>query len=551
MTVANPSTAFAEVLVDELMRNGVEHVVISPGSRSGALVIAALGAEGMRVHVEIDERSAGFLAVGIGKASGRPAAVVTTSGTAAANLAPAVVEADMAGVPMLVLTADRPPELRHAGANQTIDQVKLYGERVRWFCEVGVPEDSPGANAYWRSTVCRAVSEAGGIRPGPVHLNIGFREPLVPESDDGRVAVAPFEGPVSGRPGGSPWTESIRVESAAGSAGPLDGRVLVVAGTGAGRLPVHPWPVIAEAHSGARTPGVISTAHHLLADPMFLESHVPDVAVVVGRAGLSRNVARLVARAPKRVVVDPAGWPDPDRGATQIVAEFPTPGTVDSDWSSDWLEAESIGRTALDGFLDGLMTPSEPRVARDTADALPEGRVLYAASSMPVRDLDWFMRPKQLQVLTNRGASGIDGFVSSVLGAALATGPVVALGGDLSMLHDQNGFLLSERPDCVFVIVNNDGGGIFSFLPQARFPESFERGFGTPHGRSFEALAAFHGVDHRLIESPDDLRPEIVEGLERGGLRLIEVVTDRRANVEVHRQATDSVVAALVRARGR
>jgi len=550
VSLPNPSTAIATVIVDELARNGVRDFVLAPGSRSAALVIAALEADGVRVHVEIDERSAGFLAIGIAKASGRPAGVITTSGTAAANLMPAVVEADAAGVPLLALTADRPPELRHAGANQTIDQVKLFGDRVRWFCEVGVPADVPGANSYWRSTACRAIAEATAFRPGPVHLNLAFREPLVPLSDDGRTQAAPFEGSAAGRDDGGPWTRVVRDARISGVGESLDGRVLVIAGDGAGPQPGRPWPVIAEAHSGARGAGTISTAHHLLSDTGFLEAHVPDVVVMVGRSGLSPNVARLARRAARKVLVDPIGWSDADRSAHEIVAEMPPPGVVDGDWSSVWLEAEEVGRAALDEFLDGLPAMSEPRVARDTADAVGEGGVLYAASSMPARDLDWFMRARQVRVLSNRGASGIDGFVSSALGAALVGGPVVALAGDLSVLHDQNGFLLGDRPDCVFVIVNNDGGGIFSFLPQARFPDFFERGFATPHGRDFEALARFHDLGYAHVEEPAKLPMAIGDGLSARGVQLIEVRTDRTANVEIHRDASKAVSDALVRARG-
>ncbi len=549
MNAPNPSTAISRAFVDELLRNGVEHVVFAPGSRSTALVLACLDERRLTCHVEIDERSAGFFALGVGKAGRHPAAVITTSGTAAANLAPAVVEADMACVPLLVLTADRPPELRHTGANQTIDQVKLYGDRIRWFCEVGVAEDTPVANAYWRSTVCRAVSEATAARPGPVHLNLAFREPLVPLSDDGRASAQPFENEISGRPGGAPWTVDRRYGRPEGGSLSLDGRVLMVIGDGGPEAPEQAWPVVAEGHSSQRIAGTISTAHHLLADSRFVDSHVPDVVVTVGRVGLSRNLARVIASASRHVVVDPTNWADPDRRASEFVAQLPRPGAVDPEWRSMWLEADAVAREAIDGFLDAIDRPCEPRIARDTAEAEPPGSTLYVSSSMPVRDLDWFMRPKPIRVLANRGASGLDGFVSSALGAASIDGPVTALCGDLSLLHDQNGFLLAERPDCVFVVVNNDGGGIFSFLPQARIEEHFERGFGTPHGRSMAAIAGLHDLTYAGIDSARELTPAIRRAAAAGGVHLIELDTDRSENVSIHASVT-AVVGEALRARG-
>ncbi|MFO7547800.1 MAG: 2-succinyl-5-enolpyruvyl-6-hydroxy-3-cyclohexene-1-carboxylic-acid synthase [Acidimicrobiia bacterium] len=566
MTLPNPSTALAAVLVDELSRNGVRHLVLGPGSRSAPVAMAAADHPDLGLHVHIDERSAGFAALGIGRASGAPAAVLTTSGTAAVNLHPAVVEADAAGVPLLVLTADRPPELRHTGANQTIDQIGLFGDAVRWFCEVGVAEDRPGSNPYWRSTVCRAVTEAFGHagRGGPVHLNLAFRDPLVPASDDGRAVDRPFGSPTDGRPDGDAWTRRSR--TGVGSVELSDrwtsvDRGLVVVGD-LGGSPFGPtlseidglaarlgWPLVVEPPAGGRPPQTISTAHHLLGHPGFTRRYRPEAALVLGRAGLSRNLAGLLAGVPT-VVADPGTWSDPSRSAEEMLAAWPSirpgpAGSRDGEWRRGWLEAERVARTALDTALDAGDEPTEPRVARDVARAAAGGR-LVVASSMPVRDLDWFMAPGDVEILSNRGASGIDGFVSTALGVAAVSGhPVTALAGDLSILHDAGGFLVEPRPDAVFVVIDNDGGGIFSFLPQAGFPEHFEQVFGTPRGRSFERLAAFHDLGFRPVDGAAELVPAVTDAHRAGGVHIVVVRGDRARNVEVHRRLTDSVSQAL------
>ncbi|HEX5671657.1 MAG TPA: 2-succinyl-5-enolpyruvyl-6-hydroxy-3-cyclohexene-1-carboxylic-acid synthase, partial [Acidimicrobiia bacterium] len=294
MTAPNPSTALASVVIDELIRNGVRRGVLAPGSRSGALALAMAAADGMDLHVAIDERSAAFFAVGSAKV-GHLAVVVTTSGTAAANLYPAVVESDLSAAPLIVITADRPPELRHTGANQTIDQVKMFGDRVRWYAEMGPGEDRPGESGSWRSMVCQAVATAmgNGGRVGPVHLNLGFREPLVPASDDGRTSAAPYSNDLGGRSGGEPWTAWDKPPDPPPLEVPVKSRVLVVLGDeGSPQLARESIDagcvVIAEGHSGSRIPGTITTSHHLLASPTFAASARPDLVVQVGRVGLSR-----------------------------------------------------------------------------------------------------------------------------------------------------------------------------------------------------------------------------------------------------------------------
>jgi len=578
----NPATAFAVTLVDELARCGLAEAVLAPGSRSAPLAMAlwdrAREGSGLRLHVRIDERSAAFLALGLAKASGRPVALVCTSGTAAAHFHAAVIEASEAGVPLLVLTADRPPELRGTGANQTIDQVKLYGDAVRWFCEAGVPEARPGMNAYWRSLACRAWAAAGGSDggfPGPVHLNLALREPLVPDLPDAAdVTGGAGDWPeaLDGRPEGGPWT---RFPGA-----PAGGRVLelpwtergvVVCGDGCGD-PVAllslaeqaGWPVLAEPSSGARCgPMSLAAYTYLLDSPEFVAGHRPDVIVSAGRPGLSRaqlGYLKPPAGAPARHVViaqGPGHWADPVRSATDVVPAVrlagepgPRAGTA---WLASWRAADTAARAAAVGVLDHGETLSEPRLARDLAAALPDGGLLWAASSLPVRDLDQQMAPRAgLRVLASRGASGIDGLVSSAAGAALAHqraggGPAVALLGDLAFLHDAPGLFTGPgepRPDLAVVVVNNDGGGIFSMLEQAEFGGPFERVFGTPHGADVGSLAAAAGLPAVTVDRACDLA-----GALRGdGIRVIEVRTSREAGTALRRKLREACTAAAAAA---
>jgi 2-succinyl-5-enolpyruvyl-6-hydroxy-3-cyclohexene-1-carboxylate synthase len=541
------------VVVDELARHRLDLAVLAPGSRSAPLAFALADESRIRLHVAIDERSAGFFALGAAKA-GREALVVTTSGTATANLYPAVIEADAAGVALLVVTADRPDELRHTGANQTIDQVHLYGPRVRWFAELGPPHRSGSEVGEWRSVVSQAIALARGRggRPGPVHLNLKFREPLVPASDDGRSREEPYQASLEGRSGGRPWTGWDPPGPEPPMSFPVEGRVMVVIGDGAPpgvaeEALAAGCVVIAEAASGGRVPGTISTAHHLLAAPSFLTGTEPDVVVQVGRAGLSRNLAGYLASRSERLVVDRDRWPDPTRNAMAVAGAIRfLPGRPDRDWAEGWVEADSVARKVIDDALDAADQPDEARVARDVAAAVPAGGGLVVGGSMPVRDLDWFMRPREgLRVVSNRGASGIDGFVSTSLGVAAAGSPVVSLSGDLALIHDQNGWLTKPRPDLVMVVVNNDGGGIFSFLPQASFPDHFERLFATPHGLDLALLARMYGLEHLLVTGAGKLAAEVGRRAAAGGSHLLEVRTDREANVVRHRQLTGLVTAAL------
>jgi 2-succinyl-5-enolpyruvyl-6-hydroxy-3-cyclohexene-1-carboxylate synthase len=570
----NPSTAFGLAFCDELARCGLREVVIAPGSRSTPLAMAFGDLEQrgrLRLHVRIDERSASFTALGLAKASRRPTAVLCTSGTAAANFYPAVIEADESCIPLLVLTADRPPELRSTGANQAIDQLKLYGGAVRWFCEVGVPERRTGAAAYWRSVACQAwghsAGSAGGLA-GPVHLNLAFRDPLTPELPGPAAAsgqastTADHDWPESldGRPDGEPWT---RFEPRAATTDALElawtERGVVVCGDGdydAASLVALAeqagWPVLAEPSSGARRgPNALPAYQYLLATPEFAAAHRPDVLVSAGRPGLSRPQSALLAGPARRHVVigqGPGRWADPQRTATDVAAAIRLSGTPagTTAWLAEWRAADDAARRAVDAVLDEEDRLTEPRLARDLVLALPEDALLWAASSMPVRDIDVHAVTRaDVRVLASRGASGIDGTVSAAIGAALAHGgPAFALIGDLAFLHDAPGLALGPsepRPDLCLIVVNNDGGGIFSTLEQAAFTGSFERLFGTPHGTGLDHLAAAFGLPYLRLDQPEDLG----KALPGVGLRIVEARTDRAAGAALRTRLREAAAAAI------
>jgi len=575
----NPSTAFGRVFADELARCGLREVVVAPGSRSTPLAMAFYDldrAGRARLHVRIDERGAAFTALGLAKVSRRPVAVLCTSGTAAANFYPAVIEAGESGVPLLVLTADRPPELRAAGASQTIDQVKMYGGAVRWYAEPGVPERSPGAAGYWRSLACQAwahASGASGTRPGPVHLNLPFRDPLVPDEEAGDWADADWPDSLDGRPDGQPWTKISATPASQPIDLPWTQRGVIVCGDGdydtAHLLELAEqagWPVLAEPSSGARRgPNAIAGYQYLLASPEFMAAYRPDVIVSAGRPGLSRPQTALMGLARSggirhvAVTQGPGQWADPQRAATDVAAAVSLTGAPESasgassGWLGEWRRADEAALRAADAVLDaeadrgpGL---TEPHLARDLIAAAPPGALVWAGNSMSVRDVDAHLRPRDdLSVLASRGASGIDGTTSTAVGAALAHaaaggGPSFALIGDLAFLHDAPGLAIGPgepRPDLCVVVVNNDGGGIFESLEPAAFP-AFERMFGTPHGASPEHLAAAFGVPYTLVTSPG----ELAKALDGPGFRVVEARTDRAANTELRSRMRAAATVAI------
>jgi 2-succinyl-5-enolpyruvyl-6-hydroxy-3-cyclohexene-1-carboxylate synthase len=581
-------------LVDELARCGVGHACTSPGSRSTPIVLPLVRDGRIRCWSHVDERSAGFFAIGLAKATGRAVVLTCTSGTAAANLAPAVHEAREGGVPLIVLTADRPPELREVGAGQVIDQVKLYGSAAKWFFEVGTHDASPERVRWMRSLACRAVWTAEAGRPGVVHLNLPFRDPLIPPKDlagggaapeagggaapeagggaapeaggeagpeaggeagpEGRGAAGPAD-PLAGRPGGAPWLR--RVHAGAPPSPPdfdLPPRSVVVAGTGAGRAAAvfaagGAFPLLADPLSGARS-GPAAIAHYdaLLRGDAFVAEHRPDAILRVGDLPTSKPLrAWLEANADVEQIVipGPSPWPDPMSTGSALAGRelLGTAADADEQWLADWRAADAKAAEAIDAALGTDL--NEPRVARELGERLDEDTTLYVASSMPVRDVESFfgVRDDPPRVLSNRGANGIDGTVSSALGAAASGARTVLLIGDVALAHDIGGLLAARRHALALTIVllNNDGGGIFEFLPVAGEGDAYVEHVATPLGLDFAHAAALYDCAHTRPASIADFRAALAAALESDRTTIIEVRTDRAENRALHRRVNDAV----------
>ncbi|HEY1466185.1 MAG TPA: 2-succinyl-5-enolpyruvyl-6-hydroxy-3-cyclohexene-1-carboxylic-acid synthase [Acidimicrobiales bacterium] len=585
---ADVQAAYAATLVDEWVGAGIAHAVVCPGSRSTPLAVALARHPGITVHIRLDERSAAFVALGLGMSTGGPAVLLTTSGTAAVELHPAMVEADLAGTPLLACTADRPPELHQVGAPQTIDQARLYGSSTRWFFEPGVADEA--TSQTWRSMASRSVAEArwGPAGPGPVHLNLAFREPLLPSS-----TPAPPAGP--GRPGGDPWHQagvgplpapgSVVAELAAAGR-----RGVIVVGAGGGDPEAVRglgralgWPVLADPRSGVRTDTaeVVGAADGILRSGQFTRRFVPEVVLRLGAPWVSRVVnewlADLSRAGSPQFVVDPWWrWLDPDRSATTVVRADPTAlcralieraarSDPDPTWSGAWRAADAAAQSALTAVLEpdprhggdgGALTQSalsESALARRLFRALPSEATMVVSSSMPVRDVEAFAppRPSPPLVLANRGANGIDGVVSTSLGVALGGGrPTVALVGDLAFLHDCSALVRSPgaEPPCTIVVADNGGGGIFSFLPPASALDAptFEQLFGTPQATDVAAVAGGFGLPVTDVDDVDAAVSAVGRTLGSGGLSVVRVrLPGRDENVEGHRRVNQSVVAAV------
>jgi 2-succinyl-5-enolpyruvyl-6-hydroxy-3-cyclohexene-1-carboxylate synthase len=570
------AATFCATLVDEWARCGITHAVVAPGSRSTPLALALSADDRVRVHVHHDERSAAYLALGLALATGLPAPVVPTSGTAAVELHPAVVEAHHAQVPMICATADRPPELRDVGAPQTIDQTHLFGSAVRWFTDPGVPDTA--SSSMGGSIAGGAVAAATGTPAGPVHVNLPFRDPLVgrpgdlpPARSGGRGwHVARSGGPATEPPPPGELAESLvgrRGVILAGSAGggrPLDATAVHDLARALG------WPVIADPRSGCRVPEgtTISHADALLRHQGFANAHRPEVVLQLGDRSASKVVGQWIAGSGAELVLVHGGdaWFDPDRQAAARVAADPSRFAVllaqavrtagvepDAEGPIEsWAAADAAASDAIAVALAAHPEPTEPAVARDLVACLAEGTALVVSSSMPVRDVEWYAGPRRgLRVIANRGANGIDGVVSTAVGVALSGAPTALLIGDIALLHDTNGLLgATQRSiDLTIVVVDNDGGGIFSFLPQAdALPhERFEQLFGTPHGVDLAALAAAHGLEVDRIERQADLGPVVVRAQAEGGVRMVYVGSERQENVRIHDEIHAEVARSLDR----
>ncbi len=557
--------------VDELRRCGARDACTSPGSRSTPLVLS-VARSGLRATSHVDERSAAFFALGLAKASGVPAVLACTSGTAAANYAPAVIEAWEARVPLLVLTADRPPELREVGAGQTIDQLALYGSAAKWFFDVDDHPASPARVRWLRQLACRAFWTAVSDHPGPVHLNFALREPLLPDG------AMPSEEIVPGRAGGRPWVTRPRPrtllsdDAVSGLAEELHARVSAV--IVAGRSERDPElgaalallaerakiPLLADPLSGARR-GPAAVAHYdaLLRSPEWAGAHAPELVLRVGDLPTSKPLrAWLAASDALQISVDPEGaWQDPSGVVGTVIAADPRELVEAlakkvsrrlSTWLDDWRAADRAAAGAIASAV-GPSGLTEPRVAAELGSSLPSSSVLVVASSMPIRDVETFfpVRPEPFRVLSNRGANGIDGTVSTAFGVALATrGPVVLLTGDVALAHDVGGLLAASRVGArlVIVLIDNDGGGIFSFLPVAGAGPEFEPHVATPHGLDFAHAAALYGLAWERAQDVETFRAALGRALAAERSTIVCVRTDRAENVELHRRVWESVRAA-------
>jgi 2-succinyl-5-enolpyruvyl-6-hydroxy-3-cyclohexene-1-carboxylate synthase len=583
MTDVQSLRDIAEGLVDA----GVTDVIVCPGSRSTPLALATRAHPGLRVRVLLDERAAGFFALGLARASRRPVAVVVTSGTAVANLLPSVVEASHARVPLILLTADRPPELRERGAPQTIDQARIFGGFVRWFVELPLLDGAEATRRHVRSVIGRAVATARSGPAGPVHLDIPFREPLVPDAalgpvdhptEDSRSFTRTVTGPptlveadVTG------LASRLRsVERGLIVAGPQDDPALppalarLAAATG--------FPIVADPLSGVRcgpheSASVIAHADHLVRPGPWRDAHLPDLVIRFGATPTSKPLmTMLVETSPTQIVVDgDRGWSDPaiipttfvhaDATATAdtLATALSDAGASTTTWRDAWIAADRAADAAIRTCLDGFETRDEPFEGLPfglLGDLLPEGGLLWAGNSMPVRDMDAFLPAtgRSIRPMSNRGANGIDGVVSTALGAAAAdVGPVVLVVGDLSFLHDLNALVAARLHDlsATIVVIDNDGGGIFQFLPQAMvdapeigLPDHYEELFGTPHGIDIGPIVGALGG--RCLEvASSTVRQAMTDAIGRPGVDVLRYRTERRRNVDLHRDVAAAVAAAL------
>ena len=572
----------AHAFVDELARCGVRHACVSPGSRSTPLAVALAENRSIKVWIHADERSGSFFGIGLAKASGVPVALLCTSGTAAANFFPAVIEAAYSRVPLLVLTADRPPELRDNGAPQAIDQSHLYGAHVRWFSEMPVPDGSPGLERYVRVTACRAFAAALGSPAGPVHLNFPFREPLMPDAVDVSNNVLG-----EGKANGEPFVRTTRARRMPEDAlvnrlaAELDAprRGLIVCGPQDDVRLAEPiarlaqrlrYPVLADGLSPLRTGAhdrslVIDTHDAFLRDAAWCAAHEPEVVFRFGAMPTSKPLVQYLARFPagRHIVVDEGeGWRDASLLAAEMVYADPVAicerlhasleqrADLPAPWAAEWLAANARAGRAMEETLDGMPELFEGRIFAELRDLLPGGATLFVGNSMPVRDLDTFFGTTNtsIRTLCNRGANGIDGVVSTALGASVeCTGPLVVALGDLSFYHDLNGLLAAKLYDLnvTIVLINNDGGGIFSFLPQAEQVEHFEMLYGTPHGLDFSDAIRLYGGEYGRADTVPAFRAAITHGIESPRLTLVEVCTDREGNVRLHREVWAAVSKSL------
>ena len=596
----NPTYAYTGAFVDELQRAGVRNVVICPGSRSTPLAIAFAAQPAIRTWIHVDERSAAYFGLGMAKQLHQPVALLCTSGTAAANFLPAVVEAKLTHVPLLVLTADRPPELRDNGAPQSIDQNRLYGNYVKWFVEVALAEATNAALRYIRTTAVRAVALTQANPAGPVHLNLPYREPLTPEPIPDQPLPQVTQRDLVAWQGRSNNASYVEVRNALPDAPTATTvaymmdlvhrarRGLIIVGPNddpplaepLARLAQHlGYPILADPLSQLRCGDhdqsmVISSYDAFLRIDSFIESAQPELMLRFGAMPTSKPVLLYLKRyasCPLAVIDGHSGWEEPTQLASELIHADPTalcqgllnaleqPGengkkqpSISQEWITMWQDADRVTRQTIQAAIQDFKEFFEGRVFTELANLVLDGITLYAGNSMPVRDLDTFFwsTRERIRIMGNRGANGIDGVVSSALGASAGAGqnrPTILVLGDLSFFHDLNGLLAARLYglNLTIVLINNDGGGIFSFLPQAAYPEHFEQLFGTPTGLDFRLAVQMYGGQYQRVESWEQFRKLVGRGLNTGGLHVIEVPTERASNVKMHRQLWEVVGKAL------
>lgn len=596
----NPTYAYTGAFVDELQRAGVRNVVICPGSRSTPLAMAFAAQAGIRIWMHVDERSAAYFGLGMAKQLQQPVALLCTSGTAAANFLPAIVEAKLAHVPLLILTADRPHELRDNGAPQSIDQNRLYGTYVKWFVEVALPEATNAALRYIRTLADRAVGLTRAIPAGPVHLNFPFRDPLTPEAipDQPLPQVAQRDLTAwQGRADNAPYVDVRNAPASAPAATTIASlldrvkgvqRGLIIAGPNDDPSLAEPlvrmaqqlgYPILADPLSQLRCGDydqtmVLSSYDAFLRVNSFIENAQPELVLRFGAMPTSKAVLLYLKRylsCPLLVIDGHGGWEEPTQLASELIHADPAAlcqsllnalkqsgrgreeqALTSQAWITLWQDADRVTRQTIHAAIQNYNELFEGRVFSELANLIAGGTTLYVGNSMPVRDLDTFFyyAGEGIHIMGNRGANGIDGVISSALGASAGAGPnkpTILVLGDLSFLHDLNGLLAARlyKLNLTLVLINNDGGGIFSFLPQAAYPEHFEQLFGVPTGLDFRFAAQMYGGQFQRVESWEQFRKAISRGQDTGGLHVIEVPTDRASNVKMHRQLWEVIARAL------
>lgn len=573
MNETDSFTLYVANLVDELVSSGVDKVVISPGSRSTPLAILMAEHPKLTYYINIDERSAGFFALGLAKSQRKPVALLCTSGTAAANYYPAIVEAHYSRVPLLVLTADRPHELRDVGAPQAIDQLHMYGSYAKWFVDLAIPEDHPGMFRYVRTVASRAVGTAITNPAGVVHLNFPFREPLVPNTNlpdlwskqDNRSSYLHI-----------PTTSSVLSEDEMDNIANLvqdTQNGLIICGEYNDRefienvqlLSKHlKFPVLADPLSQLRAGvhnklGIITSYDTVLKNTELVEVLKPNVVLRFGAMPVSKPLMLLLKNNPDitQIVIDQAGgYRDPTLNASHLIAcdenvfcqnmRNKVNRKQSSHFYDSWIKCNDTYGEMIDYKLGQMTEMFEGKIVRELQQLLPDRSTLFVGNSMPIRDVDTFFghTKKDITIYANRGASGIDGIVSTALGASVdATKSTFLLIGDLSFYHDLNGLLAAKMNnlDLTILLINNDGGGIFSFLPQSNEEKHFETLYGTPIGLDFSKVVDMYNGDYEKVESWEEFRTYFATIESKKGLKVIEIPTDRKNRVKVHRELLDHV----------